>query len=178
MQDRSRQRRLIGQRSGYNFRFRPFSALSPFFVGAFFGPIKSRCSFQRGHRSDNMNVKSGKRVKSKPLPESAKTRDRSSLLGTSGTGTPLLTESSAARPSVGKSAPTRYRRILFLLFLGSLPLVNPLIHGDGVGYYAYARAPLIQHNLRFEQDWLHANSLFTQSRTLPNGQLSAADYTE
>ncbi len=124
-----------------------------------------------------MNVKSGKRLKSKPLPELAKTRERSSALGPSGTSTPLLTESIAARPA-GKSAPARYRRMLFLLFLCSLPLVNPIVHGDGVGYYAYARAPLIQHNLRFEQDWLHANSLFTQSRTLPNGQLSAAEYTE
>jgi hypothetical protein len=53
-----------------------------------------------------------------------------------------------------------------------------MVHGDGVGYYAYARAPLIQHNLRFEQDWLHANLLFSQSRTLPNGQLSAAEYTD
>src|SRR5215831_9227501 len=72
----------------------------------------------------------------------------------------------------------RFRRILLILFLCSLPLINPIVHGDGVGYYAYARAPLIQHNLRFEQDWLHANLLFFQSRTLPNGQLSAAEYTE
>ena len=77
-----------------------------------------------------------------------------------------------------KSVSTRYPRILFILFLCSLPLVNPIVHGDGVGYYAYARAPLIQHNLRFEKDWLHANLLFTKSRTLPNGQLSAAEYTE
>jgi hypothetical protein len=80
--------------------------------------------------------------------------------------------------SADKSASRGYPRILFILFLCSLPLVNPIVHGDGVGYYAYARAPLIQHNLHFEQDWLHANLLFTKSRTLPNGQLSAAEYTE
>jgi hypothetical protein len=82
------------------------------------------------------------------------------------------------RSSADKSVSTRYPRILFILFLCSLPLVNPIVHGDGVGYYAYARAPLIQHNLHFEQDWLHANLLFSKSRTLPNGQLSAAEYTE
>ena len=80
--------------------------------------------------------------------------------------------------SADKSVSTRYPRILFILFLCSFPLINPIVHGDGVGYYAYARAPLIQHNLHFEQDWLHANLLFSKSRTLPNGQLSAAEYTE
>lgn len=82
------------------------------------------------------------------------------------------------RSSVDKAVSRRYPRILFFLFLCSLPLINPIVHGDGVGYYAYVRAPLIQHNLRFEQDWLHGNLLFAQARTLPNGQLSAADYTE
>ncbi len=64
------------------------------------------------------------------------------------------------------------------MFLGSLALVNPIVHGDGVGYYAYARAPLIQHNLRFEEDWRHANLYFSQSRTLSNGQLRPDEYTE
>ena len=117
-------------------------------------------------------------VLSIPLPELAKTRERSSPPGTSGTKAPPLARSGPARSSADKNAPTRYRRILLLLFLCSLPLVNPIVHGDGVGYYAYARAPLIEHNLHFEQDWLHANLLFSQARTLPNGQLSAAVYTE
>ena len=30
----------------------------------------------------------------------------------------------------------RYTRILLILFLWTLPLVNPIVHGDGVGYYA------------------------------------------
>ena len=75
-----------------------------------------------------------------------------------------------------RSAP--FQRILLLVFLGSLALVNPIVHGDGVGYYAYARAPLIQHNLRFEEDWRHANLYFSQSRTLSNGQLRPDEYTE
>ncbi len=43
---------------------------------------------------------------------------------------------------------------LFTIFLLSLPLVNPWVRGDGVGYYAYARALLIDHNLNFEKDYI------------------------
>lgn len=77
---------------------------------------------------------------------------------------------------VPDSAP--FKRILLLVFLGSLALVNPIVHGDGVGYYAYARAPLIQHNLRFEEDWRHANLYFSQTRTLSNGELRPDEYTQ
>ena len=51
--------------------------------------------------------------------------------------------------SPGPPAPVdrsgRYAGILVILFLCTLPLVNPIVHGDGVGYYAYVRAPVI-HN--------------------------------
>ena len=63
-------------------------------------------------------------------------------------------------------------------FLLSLPLINPIVHGDGVGYYAYARAPLIEHSFHFEEDWRHANLYFSQSRTRPDGQLLPEQYTE
>ena len=36
----------------------------------------------------------------------------------------------------------RFAWILLLLFLPTLPLLNPWVRGDGVGYYAYARAPI------------------------------------
>jgi hypothetical protein len=81
-------------------------------------------------------------------------------------------QTSLPRPGTRKA-----ERALLLLFLLSLPLVNPIVHGDGVGYYAYARAPLIQHNLRFEEDWRHANLNFSESRTLPNGQLLPTEFT-
>jgi hypothetical protein len=71
-----------------------------------------------------------------------------------------------------------YPRILCLVFILSLPLVNPIVHGDGVGYYAYARAALIQHDLRFEDDWRNANQNFAQSRTRADGQLLQQDYTQ
>ncbi len=50
--------------------------------------------------------------------------------------------------------PSKYGRLLILLFICTLPLVNPWVRGDGVGYYAYVRSLLIQHNLQFEKDWL------------------------
>ena len=47
-----------------------------------------------------------------------------------------------------------------------------------MGYYAYARAPLIQHSLHFEEDWRHANQNFSQARIRPDGQLLPDEYTE
>jgi hypothetical protein len=71
-----------------------------------------------------------------------------------------------------------YRRILCLFFVLSLPMLNPIVHGDGVGYYAYARAALIQHNLHFDEDWRHGNLNFAQSRTRDGVQLLPQEYTE
>jgi hypothetical protein len=61
-------------------------------------------------------------------------------------------------------------RLLFLLFLFSLPFLNPWVRGDGVGYYAFARAPLIEHNLDFTEDYRHANESFRAPRLDENGQ--------
>jgi hypothetical protein len=74
----------------------------------------------------------------------------------------------------------RIRLHLFILtfaFIVTLPLVNPLVHGDGVGYYSYLRAPLIQHNLRFEEDWRHANLGFEASRLNSDNQPLPDQYT-
>ena len=65
-------------------------------------------------------------------------------------------------PPVDRSR--RYKRILLILFLCTLLLVNPIVHGDGVGYYAYVRVPLIEHNLDFTEDYLHANESFREAR--------------
>jgi hypothetical protein len=75
---------------------------------------------------------------------------------------------------------TRNEKILALLFVLSLPLVNPWVRGDGVGYYAFARAPLIEHSLDFTNDWMHANSSFRLSRLANSGQssiISSDQYT-
>jgi hypothetical protein len=59
---------------------------------------------------------------------------------------------------------TGYEKAMAVLFLLSLPFLNPWVRGDGVGYYAFARAMLVQHNLDFSQDWAHANESFKMAR--------------
>jgi hypothetical protein len=59
----------------------------------------------------------------------------------------------------------KFPPLIFLMLLGiSLPLMNPWVRGDGVGYYAFARALLIQHNLDFTADYQHANLGFREAR--------------
>src|SRR5258708_37165915 len=68
---------------------------------------------------------------------------------------------------------TQTRRMehrLLLLFLLSLVLLNPWIRGDGVGYYAFVRAPLIEHSFNFERDYIAANTSFREARLDENGQ--------
>lgn len=71
----------------------------------------------------------------------------------------------------------RYQRILILVFIVTLPLSNPWVRGDGVGYYAYARSILIEGNLNFEKDWQHGNESFVMDRVEPNGQIRPEQYT-
>lgn len=66
--------------------------------------------------------------------------------------------------------PHTLQTALLVLFLLSLPLLNPWIRGDGVGYYALVRAPLIQHNLDFTRDYQQANDSFRENRLDANGQ--------
>jgi hypothetical protein len=61
-------------------------------------------------------------------------------------------------------------RILLVTFLFTLPLLNPWVRGDGVGYYAYARAPLIEHNLDFTRDYQFANDSFREVHCDESGQ--------
>jgi hypothetical protein len=71
------------------------------------------------------------------------------------------------------TAPTRRlssERWLLLLFLLSLALLNPWVRGDGVGYYAFARAPLIEHSFDFDRDYISANAGFREARLDANGQ--------
>jgi hypothetical protein len=73
---------------------------------------------------------------------------------------------------VSPSGPANARKMerrLFLFFLLSLPLLNPWVRGDGVGYYAFARAPLIEHRLDFQRDYQAANASFRGARLDENG---------
>ncbi len=69
-------------------------------------------------------------------------------------------------------------KLLFFLFLLTLPLVNPWVRGDGVGYYAYLRSTLIGHDLRFENDYLVANESFLISHVDAQGRLLPSMYTK
>ena len=51
--------------------------------------------------------------------------------------------------------------------------MNPWVRGDGVGYYAYLRAPIIEHSLNFENDYRSANTSFRGPRVDENGNLKA-----
>ena len=77
-------------------------------------------------------------------------------------------------PSDGVTTPESGRshkldRWLFVAFLFSLPLANPWIRGDGVGYYAFARALMIERNLDFQRDYQSANAGFRDARLDENG---------
>ena len=68
-------------------------------------------------------------------------------------------------------------KTLLVVFLLSLPLCNPWLRGDGIGYYAYARALLIDHNLRFEKDYFAGNADFVQRRVDETGRFKPEFYT-
>lgn len=68
-------------------------------------------------------------------------------------------------------------RILIVLFVLTLPLINPWVRGDGVGYYAFARSLLIEHRLDFQKDWLDANQEFRIGHTDAQGRLPPLAYT-
>lgn len=63
-----------------------------------------------------------------------------------------------------------FERWLSLLFLLSLALLNPWVRGDGIGYYAFVRAPLVEHSLNFEHDYINGNEGFRASRLDEHGQ--------
>jgi len=72
------------------------------------------------------------------------------------------------------ASPARFsrksERLLLLFWLFSLPFLNPWVRGDGVGYYAFARAPLIEHRLDFTRDYQFANESFRGPRLDENDQ--------
>jgi hypothetical protein len=72
---------------------------------------------------------------------------------------------------------SKFERILVFVFLLTLPLINPWVRGDGVGYYALGRALLIEHQLNFEKDWLAANQSFRMTRMDAGGHIIPKQYT-
>ena len=72
---------------------------------------------------------------------------------------------------------SRSAQTLLLLFLLSLPLFNPWVRGDGVGYYAYLRSLLVEHKLDFQNDWRAGNESFTMGRVHADGTIDPRQYT-
>ncbi len=72
---------------------------------------------------------------------------------------------------------TKYERSLVLLFIATVPLSNPWVRGDGVGYYAFARSLLIEHRLDFTQDWLRANTSFRMGRVDAEDHIRPEEFT-
>jgi hypothetical protein len=72
---------------------------------------------------------------------------------------------------------TKYEILLAIIFLLTLPLSNPWVRGDGVGYYAFARSLLVEHRLDFTKDWLAANTSFRMGRTDAQGNIVMDEYT-
>ena len=71
-----------------------------------------------------------------------------------------------------------YPTILLIIFVVTLPLVNPWVRGDGVGYYAYVRALLVEHHLSFENDWRRANPSFRMYSVDAEGHIDPKCYTD
>jgi len=80
-----------------------------------------------------------------------------------------LAEQSDFSASPARRSP-KSERLLLLLWILSLPFLNPWVRGDGVGYYAFARAPLIEHSLDFTRDYQFANESFRSPRLDENNQ--------
>jgi hypothetical protein len=76
-----------------------------------------------------------------------------------------------------REGPSGCERALLIVFLLTLPLVNPWVRGDGVGYYAYARSLLIDGDLNFENEWRAANASFRLAVLDENGQVRPEAYT-
>jgi hypothetical protein len=72
---------------------------------------------------------------------------------------------------------TIYERVLIVVFLLTIPLTNPWVRGDGVGYYAYARSLLIERRLDFQKDWEHGNESFVMGRVDSTGHVLPSQYT-
>ncbi len=90
------------------------------------------------------------------------------------TSQPMTAPRQPAQPRRGFS---RSEKLLLALFLLTLPLVNPWVRGDGVGYYAYLHALLLRGDLNFQQEWLHGNPSFVMNRVGPDGKLARSQFT-
>jgi hypothetical protein len=55
---------------------------------------------------------------------------------------------------------TRGEVVLAAALLATLPLVNPYLRGEGNGYYAYVRSLVLDHDLRFDNEYRRGDAAF------------------
>lgn len=74
-------------------------------------------------------------------------------------------------------AMSRAEKTLIIVFLCTLPFIQPHVRGDGIGYYAYVRSLLINHNLSFDGDWKNPNTMDAVIQGYQNGHILWSHYT-
>ena len=62
-----------------------------------------------------------------------------------------------------RSSLSRSEKVLVILFALTVPFLHAQVRGDGIGYYAYARSLLIDHNLQFAGDWKNPSEELLQA---------------
>lgn len=93
---------------------------------------------------------------------------------------PVAASRKAPRPGraprgVPARAPRWHGALLWLMMLATLPLVNPHIRSDGNEYYAYVRSIVIDHDLRFDNEYARAEDTFKEAMSGELG-VSASGY--
>src|SRR6476646_3856244 len=69
-------------------------------------------------------------------------------------------------------------RWLAIAMLASNFVVLPYLRGDGNGYYAWLRSPMIDHDLRFDNEFRHGDPAFLRTAYDANGDLLPGMVTE
>jgi len=65
----------------------------------------------------------------------------------------------------------RSQRMMVVVFILSLPFINPYLRGDGNGYYAYVRSAVIDGDLQFENEFRRADPAFQPAVFDVNGNV-------
>lgn len=67
-------------------------------------------------------------------------------------------------PSVGFVSRTRRMIVVLAVLAGCAVFVNPYLRGDGNGYYAYVRSVVIDHDLKFQNEFARGDPAFTRQQ--------------
>jgi hypothetical protein len=94
-----------------------------------------------------------------------------------------VSEEAPEAPGGSRARPPLIRRLwsaigrpwvlLLPLFVLTLPLITPYVRGDGVGYYAWLRSPVIDGDLQFENEFRRGDPLFLENMFDQQGRIKA-----